>query len=99
MVAMPKLVRMYLTHVALGFALSALFTAALLWLDVGRLGHLVSHTAGGAVALVMLFMFNGIVFAGVQFAIAIMRLEGDDTQGGKPRRLALEPVVVRSGRR
>jgi hypothetical protein len=35
-------------------------------------------------------MFNGIVFSGVQFGIAIMRLQGDDTTGSGPK----DPVAV-----
>ena len=38
----------------------------------------------GWIAVVMLVFFNGVVFAGVQFAITIMRMEQDDEpRGGK----------------
>ncbi|MCL4189647.1 MAG: hypothetical protein KJZ85_18760 [Rhodobacteraceae bacterium] len=69
---MPALVRLYIRHVAIGFLLAVLFTAALLSLDVANLRHLVTHVAGGWLAVVMLVAFNGIVFAGVQFGIAVM---------------------------
>ena len=51
---------------------------------------MVTHTNGGLVAVIMLFMFNGVVFAGVQFAITIMRLAGNDDSGGGKR----QPVIT-----
>lgn len=88
---MPALVRLYIKNVIFGFLLSAAFVAALLWLNVGNLWHLVSTSPTGWVAGVMLFMFNGIVFAGVQFAIAVMRMEDRGESGGKGRRI---PVAI-----
>lgn len=79
---MPKLVRMYILQVVTGFGLSALFVALLLWLNVGNLGTLVQSTSGGAIAVAMLFIANGIVFAGVQFAIAVMRMQDTPPPGG-----------------
>jgi hypothetical protein len=89
---MPKLIRLYILQVLSGFGLSALFVGALLWLDVANLWSLISGSDVGIVAVVMLWVFNGIVFAGVQFSISIMRLaDDDDTTGGK-RQLA-HPLV------
>lgn len=82
---MPKLIRLYIFQVLIGFGLSAIFVSLLLYLNVANLWHLVTNTSGGTVAVVMLFMFNGIVFAGVQFSIAIMRLADDDKPGGGKR--------------
>ncbi|SHJ40891.1 hypothetical protein SAMN05444000_10885 [Shimia gijangensis] len=79
---MPKLVRLYIRQVLTGFGLSAIFVGLLLWMNVANLWHLVNATSGGVVAVVMLFIFNGIVFAGVQFSIVIMRMAGDDRPGG-----------------
>ncbi len=84
---MPALVRLYIKNVIIGFLLSAAFVAALLWLNVGNLWHLISTSPAGWIAGLMLFMFNGIVFAGVQFAIAVMRMEDNGTSGGKGRRI------------
>ncbi len=98
---MPKLIKLYITQVIIGFGLSAAFVALLLWFNVANLWHLVSHTDGGVLAVVILWVFNGIVFAGVQFSIAIMRLARDaDDHGGGGRRNAIpvalaEPVPVR----
>ena len=75
---MPKLIRLYITHVAIGFGIAALFVAGLLYLDVGNLWHLVTHSDKGMLAVFILWVANGIVFAGVQFAIAVMRLKDDD---------------------
>ena len=95
---MPKLIRLYILSVALGFALSAVFLGLLVWLNIAGLGHLVLNTSSGGVAAVMLFVMNGIIFAGVQFAIAIMRLADDDEppRGGlrAPNVLRAAPVKV-----
>ena len=51
---MPKLVRLYIQSVALGFLISAAFTGGLLWLDVAGLGHLVMASSIGWIAVAML---------------------------------------------
>ncbi|NVO29062.1 hypothetical protein HJ526_16655 [Donghicola sp. C2-DW-16] len=97
---MPKLVRLYITQVFVGFGLSAAFVSALLYLNVANLWHLVTHSSGGALAVLMLWVFNGIVFAGVQFGISIMRLGQDDDTPRGPRQHALvreyAPIPVRT---
>lgn len=75
---MPKLVRLYITQSLWGFAIAAVFVAGLLWLDVARLGYLATHNAMGPFAIFLLWAHMGLVFAGVQFAIAVMRLGQDD---------------------
>ena len=87
---MPKLVNLYIRNVLFGFVLSGIFVGALMYFNVANLWHLVNSSPMGWVAAVMLFMFNGIVFAGVQFAIAIMRMDEDDEPKGGKR----EPLVV-----
>lgn len=95
---MPKLIRLYIKSVAIGFALSAAFLALLLWADVAGLRHLVLGTSSGGIAAAVLFVMNGIVFASVQFAIAIMRLADDDEgpKGGlrAPQTFRLAPVKL-----
>jgi hypothetical protein len=96
---MPALVRLYIKNVLIGFLLSAIFVAALLWFDVANLWHLISTSPVGWIAVTMLFVFNGIVFGGVQFAIVIMRMErkGGDMGGGRKRPVAkTTPVPVRA---
>ena len=95
---MPPLVRMYVRNVAIGFVLAVVFTALLIGLNVGNLRHLVTAVQGGWLAVVMLVVFNTIVFGGVQFAIAVMRMaEPDDGAGGglgQHARPMPEPVAI-----
>lgn len=97
---MPKLIRLYITNVCTGFGLSALFVGALLWLDVANLWGLISGSDVAVLAVFMLWFMNGIVFAGVQFALAVMNLaqKDDDRRGGTPvaAELTPAPVVVRA---
>jgi len=82
---MPKLIRLYIVNVAIGFALAAVFVALLVWMDVGHLRHLILGSLQGWVAALMLVMMNGVVFAGAQFAIAVMRMADpeDGPRGGR----------------
>lgn len=92
---MPKLIRLYIVNVAIGFALSAAFLAMLVTFDVAGLRHLILGSDMGLVAALMIFVFQGVVFAGVQFAIAVMRLAEDDEtppRGGLRQQLLAIPV-------
>ena len=71
---LPRIVRLYILHSAIGFAIAAAFTAALIAFNVANIGHLVTSVDGGFLAAVVLFIFNGIVFSGVQFGIVVMSL-------------------------
>lgn len=101
---MPALVRLYIRNVLIGFLLSGIFVGLLLWLNVANLWHLISTSPQGWIAVVMLVVFNGIVFAGVQFAIVIMRMgsDDDDDRGRRapvpPGAPALAPASARRGR-
>lgn len=79
---MPKLIRMYIVNVAIGFAIAAVFVGMLLWFNIANLWHLVSHSDKGILAVVLLWVSHGIIFAGVQFGIAVMRLKDDDDDDG-----------------
>ena len=98
---MPKLVRLYLVNIAIGFGLAAVFVAMILWFNIGNLWHLVTHSDKGWLAVLILWVANGIVFAGVQFAIAVMRMKDDDDDEprgghrGRVRRHQPQPVPVR----
>lgn len=93
---MPKLVRLYIQQVLIGFAISAAFVGVLFWFNVANLWHLISGSNIGIVAAIMLWFANGIVFAGVQFAMTIMRMGEDDTPQGGKRQPAMvqEPVAI-----
>lgn len=75
---MPKLIALYIRSIAIGFGLSSAFLALMLWQDVAGLRHLIFGSDMGLVAAAMVFVFQGIVFAGVQFGIAIMSLADKD---------------------
>lgn len=84
---MPKLIKVYMQQVAIGFGLSAIFTAILIYFNIGNLQRLVFGSSDGLLGLFLIFFFNGLVFAGVQFAIRIMRMgyeddDDDDHHGG-----------------
>lgn len=83
---MPKLVKMYIRHVVIGFCIAAAFVAMLLWFNVMNLWHLVTHSDAGIMAVFLLWFMHGIVFAGVQFGWAIMSLaeKKDGGRGGTP---------------
>ena len=92
---MPKLVSLYIRHVVIGFVLSGVFVTGLLWLNVANLWHLVTHTSAGPLAVFLLFMFNGIVFSGVQFGIAVMRMaEPEDSGRNGGRTFVVHPAKV-----
>ncbi len=91
---LPRLVRLYIRQCLIGFAISGLFVVLLLWLNVAGLRTLMLGTQGGLMALALLFLFNGLVFAGVQFAITIMHMadpEGGDGGGRRDNVLASVP--------
>ncbi len=79
---MPKLIRLYIINVAIGFGIAAAFVGMLLWFDIANLWHLVSTSDKGILAVLILWISNGIIFAGVQFGIAVMRLKDDDDSPG-----------------
>ena len=95
---MPALIKLYIRNVLIGFAIAAAFVAMLLWLNVMNLWSLVSTSDQGALAVFILWFMNGIVFAGVQFAYAIMSLAEKSTgpRGGTPIAHQFEPIPVQA---
>lgn len=93
---MPKLVKMYIRNVLIGFAIAGAFVAMLLWFNVMNLWYLVTHSDAGLMAVFLLWFMNGIVFAGVQFAWAVMSMAEpkDNGLGGTPVANELQPVPV-----
>lgn len=101
---MPRLVRLYIRQTLIGFVIAAGFVVLLLAANVGNLWHLVTHTPAGPLAVGLLWLFNGIVFSGVQFGITVMRMaEAGDGPGGGHRAplpaYATVPVPVEDGPR
>ena len=62
---MPKLVKVYLQQIAIGFGLSAVFTAILLYMNVGNLGHLVFNSSDGLLGPVPDFLLQRACFSRV----------------------------------
>lgn len=93
---MPRLVKLYIKNVVIGFAIAAVFVAGLLALDVMNLRGLIFRSDVGWLAVLILWVMNGIVFAGVQFGWAVMSLaeKPEGPRGGKP--FVLRPAPVRS---
>ena len=90
---MPKLIALYIRSVAIGFGLSLAFLGVLLWQDIAGLRHLIFGSDMGLVAAAMVFVFQGIIFAGVQFGIAVMSLaDKDDTPRGGLREMLLPKI-------
>jgi TRAP-type C4-dicarboxylate transport system permease small subunit len=91
---MPELIRLYIRSVLIGFALSAAFAAVLIWQDVMGVGHLILGSPVGWIAALMMFVFNGIIFASVQFGLRVMLMAEDDEgpKGGLRQHLPLVPV-------
>nr|WP_170616590.1 hypothetical protein [uncultured Ruegeria sp.] len=94
---MPKLIRLYITQVAWGFVISAAFVTVLLVFNVANLRNLITGSELGLIALLMIWFMNGIVFAGVQFAYAVMSM-AEKPQGprrGTPVVHKFEPALVK----
>lgn len=96
----PDLIKFYIKHCVIGFAIAAAFVGLLLGFDVMGLGGLVARSDVGGLAVLVFWVLNGIVFAGVQFGIAIMGLaeEDDDEPRGGMSIPMPEPVMVRADR-
>lgn len=98
---MPKIARFYLKHCVIGFGVSAAFITALLYFNVINLWHLISTSDIGLMALVVFWVLNGIVFAGVQTGVAVMLMaESDDEdrgpRGGIPQLISVPKTVATS---
>ena len=82
---MPDHIKMMLRHAAYGAFIALGFVGALMYFNVANLWHLVTHTAEGPIALVVLTVLCAITFGSVQIGYKIMTMgEEDDTpRGGK----------------
>jgi hypothetical protein len=94
--SMPRLVRLYIISALVGLGLSVLFVLLLMLLDVAGLRHLVLGSRVGWLAGLMLIIFNMIVFTGVQFGIAVMRLADSSppSRGGGVFPDQLRPAIL-----
>jgi hypothetical protein len=95
--SMPEHIRMIIRHAFIGFGISVAFTVMILAFNVGNLWHLVTHTAEGPVAVLMLIVFGTITFGSAQIGYKIMTMgeDEDDGQGGKRDALPVaDPVAI-----
>lgn len=81
---MPKLIRLYIDSVLVGFALAIGFVLLLVLLDIAQIGRLVLTGRDGLLAVGMMTVFFGGLFASVQFALRVVTLDRRDP--GKGRR-------------
>lgn len=94
---MPDHIRMIIKHGFIGFGISVAFTTMILAFNVANLWHLVTHTAEGPIAVVMLVLFGTVTFGSAQIGYKIMSMgeEEDDDQGGKRDALPVaDPVAL-----
>lgn len=96
---MPKLVRLYIVNVAIGFGLAVAFVAMLLTFDIAGVRHLIMGSSMGWVAAIMLVVVHWVLFGSAQFAIAVMRMadpEDHTPRGGLRQHSGLIPIPVRA---
>ncbi|MBR0649697.1 hypothetical protein GXW78_08490 [Roseomonas terrae] len=90
----PVAVRFMILHGLVGFGLSAIFVAALLWADPGGVGRLIL-TQGGLPVIALLWFFVGLTFGSVQIGAAVMLQEHRGDPPVRGRRQPLSPLAVR----
>ncbi len=66
-----QIVRFFVAHALIGYGIAAVFVAILLWFDVAGLGTLVWNSDVGWLAVLMLVLFLGQSFAGLQIGFAV----------------------------
>lgn len=74
--ALPKLVRFMLVHIANGMAIGCVFLLVLIHWDIGGLGSVLARDQSGLATLV-LFVQTALTFGAVSMGVAVMNL-GDD---------------------
>jgi len=92
---LPRIMRLFILNGFLGFVIAGVFTALILHYNIANIGYLVARVEGGWLACAVFFVFNGVVFGGVQTAIVVMSLPypGQEPPGGRKERLS-QPVEV-----
>ena len=100
---MPDLIKLYIRHSLIGFGVAAVFVALLMIFDVMNLRTMILKDSAALLAVFILWFFNGVVFAGVQFAYAISSLArkpdgpggGSAVRDGKPVAIPVPAVAPR----
>jgi len=68
----PHLMRIFFVSWAIGFGLSALFFALMIWFNLMNVGHLILHADGGYIMGIVFWVLSATLFGGVQFSLVIM---------------------------
>jgi hypothetical protein len=71
--ALPKLIRFMLVHVANGMVIGCIFLFVLIWADVAGLGRLLENDTSG-LATFLLFFQTALTFGAVSMGVAVMHL-------------------------
>lgn len=75
------LIRLFLNGTAVGFALSALFVAAIWGLDIAGINSHAQDSGDAFLLLFILWFFNGLLFGAVQISYVVWQMgqSDDDT--------------------
>lgn len=68
----PHLMRMFFVSWGIGFVLSALFLALMIWFNLMNVGFLILNTDGGYTMALVFWVFTATLFGAVQFSLVIM---------------------------
>ncbi len=75
--ALPRLIRFLLTHVANGMAIGCAFVLGMIWFDVFGLGSALAEDRSG-LATAVLFFQTALTFGAVSMGVAVMNLGEED---------------------
>ena len=96
---MPRIFRFYIRHCLIGFAISGIFTALLMYFNVANLWHLISTSDIGLMALTVFWVLNGIVFAGAQTAVAFLLMTEPEDKGPRGGKGGRVPALAYANKR
>lgn len=93
---MPDLVKLIIRNGAIGFLVSAIFTAFILVSDMGGVGTLVMTSSSGPLAAILLFFFMGLTFGSAQIGFVIMSGKDDVDGGGRKQNAPMihQPALI-----
>lgn len=94
---MPDHIKLILRHAFFGFLIALVFVGGILYFNVGNLWHLVTNSADGPIAVLMLVVFCTITFGSVQIGYRIMTMgaeDDDEPHGGRRDAIAVPDVVA-----
>ncbi|MEL6169306.1 MAG: hypothetical protein AAFR35_11480 [Pseudomonadota bacterium] len=81
---MPAIFRFYVRHSIVGFAVAALFVAAIYATDMFGLWSMVRKSPDAVLVTLIFWVLNGLVFAGVQTGVAVFLMAEHDAPPNGP---------------